>query len=97
MGRFIGEDLNEQEVAVLQAVAFNAGGAQVGSADKLMNTISSHRQCRAAEELSEENIACIINKLETDCLIFRKEIKGNKYIGLTEDGRHCNLIDAMQL
>lgn len=94
MGRFIGEDLNEREIAALQAVAFNTGGAQFGSAAKLRETISSHRRCGAIEETSEEELEELLDKLEQEDLIERKEIKGKPYIGLTEDGQRCNLIEV---
>lgn len=94
MGRFIGEDLNEREIAALQAVAFNTGGAQFGSAEKLSETISNHRQCRVIEETSEEELAELLDKLEQEDLIERKNIKGKPHIGLTEDGQRCNLIEV---
>lgn len=94
MGRFIGEDLNEREIAALQAVAFNSGGAQFGSADKLIETINSHRKCKAIEGLNQIEIDDLLAELEQECLIERKEIKGKKYIGLTEDGQRCNLIEV---
>jgi hypothetical protein len=93
MGRFIGEDLNDQEVAALQAVSNNAGGSQFGSVDKLIDTIRSHRDCRAIEEIEQEQLDVLLDKLEKECLIERKEIKGKQYVGLTDDGQRCNLIN----
>jgi hypothetical protein len=86
--------LNEREIAALQAVAYNTGGALFGSADGLSNTISNHRQCRAIEELSQEEIDGLLDKLMKEGLINNKLIKGKLHFGLTEDGQRCNLIDV---
>jgi hypothetical protein len=94
MGRFIGEDLNDREVATLQAVAFNAGGAQFGSVAGLRETIDTHRDCRAIEEATDEEIEVMLNKLAGEYLIQRKDIKGKPHVGLTEDGERCNLISV---
>lgn len=71
MGRFIGEDLNEREVAALQAVANNSGGAQFGAVDKLIQTIQSHSDCRAIEEITAEELTPLLDKLEAEFLIER--------------------------
>lgn len=94
MGRFIGEDLNEVEVAVLQAVANNTGGAQFGFDDKLVETVRNHRDCRPVEEYTLEQMQPILAKLAAEYLIERKEIKGRAASGLTEDGQRCNLISV---
>lgn len=94
MGRFIGEDLNEREIAALQAVAYNTGGALFGSADKILSVVSNHRQCRAIEELSQEEIDSLLDKLMKEDLIQSKLIKGKLHFGLTEDGQRCNLIEV---
>lgn len=94
MGRFIGEDLNEIEVAVLQAVANNAGGSRFGFDENLVETVHSHRDCRPVEGYTLEQMQPILDKLAADYLIERKEIKGKAASGLTEDGQRCNLISV---
>lgn len=94
MGRFIGEDLNEREIATLQAVAFNSGGAQFGSVEGLRETIDNHRDCRPIEEATDEEIEVMLNRLAGEYLIERKDIRGKPHVGLTEDGQRCNLIQV---
>lgn len=95
----IGANLNQQEIAVLQAVAYNQGGAQFGRDSELPQVIENHRDCRAAEGLTPEQIEVILVKLAKEYLIERKPIAvKNKpeapFSGLTDDGKRCNFISV---
>jgi hypothetical protein len=92
MSSFIGDNLTKREIAALQCVANNSGGSQFGSASKLLETIQNHRDCWAIEDVSMEELSLLFDKLESECLIERRVIKGENYVGLTDEGENCNLI-----
>ena len=94
MGRFIGEDLNKRQIAALQAVAHACGGAQFASIDNVKKIPDNHRDCRALEEATDAEWETLLGELDAQCLIERKIIKEKPHVGLTSDGRRCNLIDA---
>lgn len=95
MSRFIGEDLNERQVAALQAVANACGGCQFARVESILKIPDNHRDCRAIEGISEADLNVLLDELMAECLIERKEIKGQPHAGLTDDGKRCNLIDVM--
>lgn len=94
MSRFIGEDLNERQIAALQAVANACGGCQFASVESIQKTPDNHRDCRAIEGIELADLNVLLDELAAECLIERKEIKGKPHAGLTEDGERCNLISV---
>lgn len=94
MSRFIGENLNERQIAALQAVANAAGGAQFASVETVLDIPNNHRDCRAIEGIELADLNVLLDELVAEYLIERKEIKGKPHVGLTEDGERCNLISV---
>jgi hypothetical protein len=94
MSRFIGQNLNERQIAALQAVANGCGGAQFASIETILRIPDNHRDCSAIEGIELDDLNVLLNELEAEYLIQRKEIKGKPHAGLTEDGERCNLISV---
>lgn len=94
MSRFIGEDLNERQVAALQAVAHACGGSQFASVESILKIPDNHRGCRAIEGIELAELNTLLDELAAEYLIERKEIKGSPHAGLTQDGKRCNLISV---
>ena len=96
---FIGENLNERQVAVLQAISDRAGGALFASVDGVKE--QAEQSCRFRclynkyDRVPLKRLNRIIDELEAEGLVERKEIKGKPYVGLTDDGKRCNLIDPI--
>jgi hypothetical protein len=97
---FIGEDLNEKQIAVLQAVADACCGARFarirGTDTSVTSTIEqTPRNFKVLHDPygHATGVDTILRELEAKWLVELKEIKGHPHVGLTEDGARCNLID----
>lgn len=99
---FIGENLNEKQIAVLQAVADACGGCQfarIKGSDNAVKETAERCPSRFRVLYNREDrvpfseLIEVIEELEAEGLVERKEIKGKPHVGLTEDGARCNHID----
>jgi hypothetical protein len=96
---FIGENLSEKEIAVLQAVADRGCGARFASVTGVKEEIDrspSRFRCLHDQngEISLDELNCFLGQLVQGGLIELRKIKGEDYVGLTEDGERCNLIEV---
>jgi tRNA U54 and U55 pseudouridine synthase Pus10 len=94
---FIGEDLNEKQIAALQAVADASLGARFASVESIKNAAEdSPRRFRCLydenDNVPDADLAKLLSELEKEYLIQRSEKKDKVYYGLTDDGKRCNLI-----
>ncbi len=78
---FIGENLTARQIEVLQAVADATFGAMFASIESIKETLEN-----------DDDLESSLVVLEKECLIDRRDIKGKPYVGLTDDGKGCNLI-----
>lgn len=88
---FIGEDLNEKQLTVLQAVADACMGCQFARISSVKKIVENHI------EISQKELDQILIELERECLVERRDIGKVKapHVGLTEDGERCNLIRVL--
>lgn len=66
MSRFIGESLNERQIAALQAVANAAGGAQFASVESVLDIPNNHRDCRAIEGIELDELNVLLDELAAE-------------------------------
>ncbi len=94
---FIGENLNERQVAVLQAVADRACGAMFASVEGVKEQAEqtpARFRClyNKYDRVPLKRLNRIIDELVAEGLVERDERNGKKYVGLTDDGKRCNRI-----
>lgn len=92
---YIVQDLNEKQVAVLQAIADTCFGCRLCRVAKITETIANSTRFRCIEDITSEELDQYINQLEAEYLVERKDHKGQPHVGLTDDGRRCNRIDVI--
>jgi DNA-binding HxlR family transcriptional regulator len=96
---YIGENLNEKQVAVLQAIADTCGGCQLARVAKVVETIKNSTRFQSVQnEYGEIRFTVLdkyIDQLVAEYLVERKDYKGQPHVGLTEDGKRCNRIDLL--
>ena len=91
---FIGENVNKKQIAALQLVEYACGGAQFARVNNLLSQVGDYRDCQAIEEIAEPELNELIDQLVKECLVERREIRGMPHVGLTDDGKRCNLISV---
>jgi hypothetical protein len=95
---FIGEDLNERQVAALQLVADVSAGcpfARVASLVKEASNMTYRALHDENGEVSGFALAVLCSKLaEAGLVEVKDDPKRGPLVGLTHDGRRCNLIDV---
>jgi len=94
---FIGENLNDRQVAVLQAVADRSCGCRFASVDgvkKEAEQTPSRFRClyNKYDHVPMKRLNRIIDELVTEGLVEREERNGKQYVGLTDEGKRCNRI-----
>lgn len=97
---FIGEHLNEHQIAALQAVADACGGAQFARIESVAKAVEG-RKPGDVKGLLDDYDRCVMSTLnvllqslaEEDLVEFR-DIKSVRHVGLTQDGQRCNLISV---
>jgi hypothetical protein len=92
--RFIGEDLTPRQVAALQTVANGAGSSMFCRVEKLNEVIDTHPDCRLLRGVGQIILDELFNALEKKGLIERRIINKKLHVGLTDDGKRCNLISV---
>lgn len=92
---YIGQNLNDHQVAVLQAVADGCLGCRLVSVAKLKTVIenSTRFNCLHDGEMSVADLNNYIDQLVKESLVERQDYKGQPHVGLTQDGARCNRID----
>lgn len=101
---YIGENLNEKQIAVLQAVADACGGcrlARVKGTDNAVKETAEGCPSRFRVLYNREDkvpfaeLDKILDELAAEGLVVREMYKGKPHVGLTEDGARCNHIDLI--
>jgi HEPN domain-containing protein len=83
--------MNEKQIAALQAVKDATCGCQFASVQNVAKTVKQMQFRALHDEYGEvPELNSLLDELEGEYLIERKEIKGKPYVGLTEDGERCN-------
>lgn len=96
---FIGENLNAKQIACLQAVADAQCGYLWASLESLHKVILNKPNILLDEndQLNLDLIDDLIGELSEEGLVDIKMIRDKEHVGLTEDGKRCNLIRVLDI
>ena len=93
---FIGQDLNEQQVAALQLVADVSAGCPFARLESLRKEAENMTYLALHDEygnVQATRLDVLFDELKKECLVERKEDQTRgPLVGLTSDGKRCNRI-----